>query len=125
MRRNRIWRVALLAIMLTLAACGGGAPPTQNPVPSNPPTAAPATAAPPAAATNTTAPPAATNTTGTTSGNTVNTMNGVTLPADAAPADQQVYVQHFDNTAPFTTIDFYESVYGRAGAVADVLSDSL
>ena len=34
------------------------------------------------------------------------TLNGVTLPADAAPADQQVYVVHYDNTADFTTIDF-------------------
>ena len=91
MKSSRIWRVALLAIVLTLAACGGEAAPTQTPVPSNPPTAAPATA-PPAADTATTAPPAATNTTGTTSGNTGTTMNGVTLPADAAPADQQVYV---------------------------------
>ena len=33
--------------------------------------------------------------------------------------------QHYDNTADFTTLDFYESVYGRAGAVADVLSDPL
>ncbi len=47
-------------------------------------------------------------------------LNGVTLPADAAPPEQQVYVTHYDNTADFTTIDLYESVYKRGGAVADV-----
>jgi ABC-type oligopeptide transport system substrate-binding subunit len=32
---------------------------------------------------------------------------------------------HYDSTADFTTVDFYESVYKRAGAISDVLSDSL
>src|SRR3954468_17164895 len=58
-------------------------------------------------------------------GNSSGTLNGVTLPADAAPADQQVYIQAYDNTADFTTIDFYESVYKRGGSVTDILSDSL
>ncbi|KPV51088.1 ABC transporter substrate-binding protein, partial [Kouleothrix aurantiaca] len=53
------------------------------------------------------------------------TLNGVTLPADAAPPAQQVYVVHYDNTADFTTIDFFESVYKRGGAITDVLSDPL
>jgi len=47
------------------------------------------------------------------------------LPADAAAADQQVYVTHFDSTADATTVDFYESVYKRGGAITDVLSESL
>src|SRR4051794_34948236 len=53
------------------------------------------------------------------------TLNGITLPTDAAPADQQVYVVHYNNTADFTTIDFFESVYKRGGSVADLLSDPL
>ena len=36
-----------------------------------------------------------------------------------------MYIVHYDNTADFTTIDFYESVYRRGGAITDVLSDPL
>src|SRR3954454_20195982 len=68
---------------------------------------------------------AATPTAVSGTGSSAGTLNGVTLPADAAPADQQVFVTHYDNTADFTTIDFYESVYKRGGATADLLSDSL
>ncbi len=98
---NRIWSIALLALVLTLSACGGDTAPTATPVANG----------------------QSSGSTGT--GSSAGTLNGVTLPADAAPADQQVYVVHYDNTAPFTTVDFYELVYGRAGAIADVLSDSL
>src|SRR5438552_806415 len=99
MKLIRIWSsVLLLTITLALAACGDTAL-TPTPVAGVPPT--------------------------TAAGGTGGTLNGITLPADAAPADQQVYVVHYDNTADFTTIDFYESVYKRAGAIADVLSDSL
>ena len=45
------------------------------------------------------------------------TLNGVTLPEDAAPADQQVFIQHYNNTADFTTIDFWESVYKRGDSI--------
>src|SRR5438477_1917940 len=101
MSRNRIWPIAFLTIALVLPACGGEQVTTPTPVVSSAPTeAAPA-------------------------GGTAGTLNGVTLPADAAPPDQQVYIVHYDNTADFTTIDFYESVYKRAGAIADILSDSL
>src|SRR5438876_4644919 len=96
--RNRIWPIALLTIALVLPACGGEQAPTATPVASNAPTEA--------------------------AGGTGGTLNGVTLPADAAPPDQQVYIVHYDNTADFTTIDFYESVYKRAAAIADILSDS-
>src|SRR3954447_17802050 len=102
MKRTRIWSVVLLAIVLTLSACGTETVPTPTPVTGG-------------------APATGTESTGGTAG----TLNGVTLPADAAPPDQQVYVVHYDNTADFTTVDFYESVYKRAGAIADVLSDSL
>ncbi len=47
------------------------------------------------------------------------------LPADAAGPEQQVYVTHYDSTSDFTTIDFYESVYKRGGAISDILSDPL
>jgi ABC-type transport system substrate-binding protein len=113
MSHSRLWSIALLVVTLTvvLAACGGTAPtPAGQPAA---PTAAPAAAAPTAAQAEQPAAPAG------------GTLNGVTLPPDAAPADQQVYVVHYDNTADFTTIDFYESVYKRGGAVADILSDPL
>jgi ABC-type oligopeptide transport system substrate-binding subunit len=99
MRRNRILSVVLLVpLLVSLAACGDtAATPTAV-------SAVPATAG---------------------TGGSAGTLNGVTLPTDAAPADQQVYIIHYDNTADFTTIDFFESVYKRAGAMTDVLSDPL
>jgi len=111
MSRNRIWSAILLMLALAMSACGTESP-TASPVANNP---APA-------ATGTTA---ASSSGGTSGGGSAGTLNGVTLPADAAPADQQVYVAHYDNTADFTTIDFYESVYKRGGSVTDILSDSL
>jgi ABC-type oligopeptide transport system substrate-binding subunit len=123
MSRNRLWSMVLLgcAVMLMLAACGGTAPTPagQAPGPSNE-SAAPTSAGSEAAA----APTSAASEAGSAPASN-GTINGVTLPDDAAPADQQVYVVHYDNTSDFTTIDFYESVYKRGGAVADILSDSL
>jgi ABC-type oligopeptide transport system substrate-binding subunit len=113
----------LTTLALVLAACGGTAP-----TPASQPTAAPAAGAPtaaPAAGAPTAAPAAEAPTAAPAEPAAGGTLNGVTLPADAAPADQQVYVVHYDNTADFTTIDFFESVYKRGGAVADVLSDAL
>jgi ABC-type oligopeptide transport system substrate-binding subunit len=107
--------VVLLLFSLVLAACGGSAPATT--VPTTAPAATQPTAAAPAAAEPTAAPAAEPATGGT--------LNGVPLPADAAPPEQQVYIVHYDNTADFTTIDFYESVYRRGGAITDVLSDPL
>ena len=46
------------------------------------------------------------------------------LPADAAPADQQIYRAPADVTNT-RVIDFYESVYERGGAIADLFSDPL
>src|SRR5215211_335594 len=104
MSRNRIWSAVLLMLALALSACGGEVAQTATPVANNPP---PTTGG------------------GTSGGGSAGVMNGVTLPADAAPADQQVYVVHYDNTADFTTIDFFESVYKRGGAITDILSDPL
>src|SRR4051812_12482779 len=131
MIRNRTWSLTLLCLVFTmiLAACGGApaATPTTAPAATAPtaapaaaePTAAPAAAEPTAApAAEPTAAPAAEPAAGAT-------PNGITLPDDAAPADQQVYVVHFDNTADFTTIDFFESVYKRGAAITDILSDPL
>src|SRR5438552_16306964 len=89
MTPNRIWAVALLTIALALSACGCdvGVTPTPTPVANNAPTV------------------------GAGAGGTAGTLNGVTLPPDAAPPDQQVFIIHYDSTADFTTIDFYESVY--------------
>jgi ABC-type transport system substrate-binding protein len=47
------------------------------------------------------------------------------MPADAAPPDQQVLVMAFDNTADFTTLDFWESVYKRGDAQADLMTEPL
>jgi ABC-type oligopeptide transport system substrate-binding subunit len=49
----------------------------------------------------------------------------VALPPDAAPPDQQVFISSYDSTADFTTIDFYESVYKRAGSKSDLLTEPL
>jgi ABC-type oligopeptide transport system substrate-binding subunit len=47
------------------------------------------------------------------------------LPADAAPPEQQVLIETYDSTAPFTTIDFWESVYNRAASNSDLLTEPL
>lgn len=121
MSRNRINSVLLvLVIAMLLWACGDTVP-TPTAVAPAQPTATTAAAGTEATATTAPAEPTATTAAASSGG----TINGVTLPADAAPADQQVYVIHFDNTADFTTIDFFESVYKRGGSLTDVLSDPL
>ncbi len=57
-------------------------------------------------------------------GPVVNSL-GRELPADAAPLDQQVLIYPYNSWQTFTTVDFYENVYQRGGALADLLSDSL
>ncbi len=106
MSRNRLWSIVVLVCvaMLALAACGGTAPAPSGQAPSTSnENAAPTGAAGEAAA----APTSAASDTGSAAAAN-GTLNGVTLPDDAAPADQQVYVVHYDNTADFTTVDFYE-----------------
>ncbi|MEO7910269.1 MAG: ABC transporter substrate-binding protein, partial [Roseiflexaceae bacterium] len=130
MIRNRTWSLTLLCLVFTmiLAACGGApaATPTTAPAAAGAtaaPAAADATAAP--AAAEPTAAPAAAEPTAAAEPVAGATLNGITLPDDAAPADQQVLVFHYDNTADFTTIDFFESVYKRGGSITDILSDPL
>jgi ABC-type oligopeptide transport system substrate-binding subunit len=134
LKRSRPISLVLLFVIVSalLAACGGAAPAPASQATTAPaaataapaaaePTAAPAAAEPtaaPAAAEPTAAPAAEPAAAG-------GILNGVTLPADAAPPEQQVFITHFDNTADFTTIDFFESVYKRGGAVTDILSDPL
>ena len=138
MRHSRPWFVFSLAtvVAMLLTACGGTAAPT---TPAADATAAPTTAAAAdatVAPTTAAAPAEPTATTGAaaaeptkapdTSAAAGSTLNGVTLPPDAAPPEYQVYVSYFDNTADFTTIDFMESVYKRGGVgVVDLLSDPL
>lgn len=124
MTHHRFFSAGILLLLLAvlLAACGAPAGtatsnPTAAPV-AEAPTEAPAAEAPTEA-------PAAAVTEAPAASAAGGTINGVTLPADAAPPEQQVYVVHYDNTADFTTIDFFESVYKRGGAVSDILSDSL
>ncbi len=108
MRRRRSTVMALTALVfsIVLAACGASAP-------STPPPAAEATSAPAAEAPAAAAP--------------VTLPNGVTLPADAAPPEYQVYVNYFQNDAPYTTLDFMESVYARGGVgpLNDLISEPL
>ena len=100
-RRSTVLAVLALIVSVVLVACGGAAP-------SAPPPAADATSAPAANAPAT-------------------LPNGVTLPADAAPPEYQVYVNYFQNDAPYTTLDFMESVYGRGGVgpLNDLISEPL
>jgi len=124
--RSRISSLVLLFVIIAalLAACGGPAAAPTGQATSAPaaavPTAAPAAAEPTAApaAAEPTAAPAAEPAAG-------GIMNGVTLPDDAAPPDQQVLITHYDNTADFTTLDFWESVYKRGGWSADLMTEPL
>src|SRR5918911_1576930 len=101
MTRLNLRSPLLVGVVFVLTACGPAAPTTA-------PAAAATTA--PAAAKPTTAPAAA---------------PAATLPADAAPPDQQVLVVAYDNTADFTTLDFWESVYKRGGARSDLFTEPL
>jgi oligopeptide transport system substrate-binding protein len=116
-RRSARWALVVVATWL-ITACGGApaAAPTAAPAATEAPTAPSvidaATATPEAVAEPTAAPVAA-------------TLNGITLPADAAPADQQVYRTFFNATTTFTTVDFLVSVYEEGGAVTNILSEPL
>jgi ABC-type transport system substrate-binding protein len=96
---------ALVALIVFLASCGGTPAAPTAPTAGTAPEATAAPAAPEA-----TAVPAAPE--APAAGQT---LNGVTLPPDAAPPEYQVYVNYFQNDAPYTTLDFMESVYNRGG----------
>ena len=118
----------MAALTLGLAACGPGAatPPAATTAPAAAPTAAPKPTTAPAAAP--TAAAAAAPTTAPTTAPAAAakpTSAPAALPADAAPPEQQVYVQAYDSTANFTTLDFWQSVYERAGASADLMTEPL
>src|SRR5262245_60423418 len=134
MSHSRLWSGALLAVTLTvvLAACGGTAP-TPASQPTAAPTAAQAEQPTAAQAEQPTAAQAEQPTAAQAEQPTAaqaeqpaagGTLNGVTLPPDAAPPEQQVLIQHYDNTANATTLDFWESVYKRGGA-ADLFTEPL
>ncbi len=89
--------VLLLFAALVVSACASGAP-------------APSAEAPAAAA--------------SAGGPVVNSL-GVELPADAAPLDQQVLVYPYSGWTTFATVDMPVSVYQRADAITDILSESL
>lgn len=91
--------LALLA--LVLAACSA---------PAGAPAEAPAAEAPAAEA--------------STGGAVVNSL-GIELPADAAPLEQQVLVYPYSGWGTFSTVDMPVSVYERADAITDILSESL
>jgi ABC-type transport system substrate-binding protein len=119
-RHSRPWSAFALATVLAmlLSACGGAAAPAA-------PAAEPTAAAEPAAPEATAAEPAAA-TAATDAAAAGGTLNGIELPADAAPPEHQAFVRYFDSSATFTTVDFMESVYNRGGnAFTDLLSDPL
>jgi ABC-type transport system substrate-binding protein len=102
---SRAWQLlAVLALALLLQACAA---------PAAPPAEAPAdTAAGEAAG-------------GEAAGEPVRNTLGKEMPADAAPLEEQVFVYPYSGWRTFTTIDFFQAVYGRADALSDLLSDSL
>ncbi len=124
-RRAFLRSASIGAGAAVLAACAGSpATPTSGPAATLvPPTTAPTLAPVVQQATTVPAPttaPAPTTTAETT------TINGIALPADAGPPEQQVFVRYFDNTATFTSVDFMVTVYeGGGNAFRDLLSDSL
>ena len=124
MTRLHLRSPLLVGLVFVLTACGPAAPtspPAATSAPATAPTTAPAakpTTAPAAAAT--TAPAAAAKPTTAPAA-----APAAALPTDAAPADQQVLVVAYDNTADFTTLDFWESVYKRGGARSDLFTEPL
>src|SRR5687768_8055432 len=53
------------------------------------------------------------------------TLNSITLPLDAAPAEQQVLVGLYPTNTTAASLDLFESVYARFFDVSDLLSDPL
>ena len=114
----------LAALTFVLAACSPAAPAPATSAPAAAaPTTAPAAAPKPTTAAAAAAPAAAPTT--APAANPAPAAAAPALPADAAPPDQQVLVLAYDNTADFTTLDFWQSVYGRAGANSDLLTEPL
>ena len=124
MTRLHLRSPLLVGLVFVLTACGPAAPtspPAATSAPATAPTTAPAAAATTApAAGATTAPAAAAKPTTAPAA-----APAAALPTDAAPADQQVLVVAYDNTADFTTLDFWESVYKRGGARSDLFTEPL
>lgn len=126
-RRLFLKRLAVVGGAGLLAACGA-APAVEAPASTTAPAASGAAAATaPAVEAAPTAPAVEAAPTAPASGQASSggVLNGAQLPADAAPADYQVYVNYYDSTSDFTTIDLMESVYKRGGAISDLLSEPL
>lgn len=116
-RRALLAGSAGMAATAVLAACGSDPAPTA--------TASGAATAPTGAASAPTAVPtrapvtvatavsgsAPTGAVAATMAGSTSASGSATLPADAAPADQQVYI--VNSTSDLRTLDFWESVYGR------------
>ncbi len=129
MTRHALQTALLSLITAGLVACGPAAPAPTPPAPAAA-TTAPAAAAKPTtapAAAATTAPAAAATTAPAAAAKptTAPAAAAAAAPADAADAAQQVLVSPYDNTADFTTLDFWESVYKRGGANADMFTEPL
>jgi ABC-type transport system substrate-binding protein len=98
---RKTWLLAaMLVLALLVQACAPAAAPADAPAADAPAAEAPA-------------------------GEPVVNSLGKEMPADAAPLDQQVFVYGYNGWQTFTTVDFFEAVYARAGALSDLLSDSL
>jgi ABC-type transport system substrate-binding protein len=128
-RRTFLKAASAGAGLFVLAACGGqqAAAPTAAPAATSvPPTVAP-TLAPigqPTAVPEATAVPEPTAVPAT---EPAATLNGVTLPADAAPPEYQVYVNYHDLTADFTSPNQMETIYkgGGFGSITTLTGDTL
>ncbi len=129
-RRSFLKAVSAGAGMFVLAACGG-APQTAAPTAAPAATLVPPTVAPTLAPiTQPTAVPAATavpEPTVAPAADAGKTVNGVVLPADAAPVEYQVYVTYHDITANFTSPNQMETIYnaGGFGATTTVTGETL
>jgi ABC-type transport system substrate-binding protein len=119
--------------MFVLAACGSSpTAPASTSAPAAtlvPPTVAPtlapvtqATAVPAA-----TEAPAATSAPAATAATPGQAALGVTLPADAAPPEYQVYVNYHDSTADFTSPNQMETIYkaGGFGSITTLTGDTI
>src|SRR5262245_43487946 len=108
LKHSRVSSLVLLFVIVAalLAACGGTSPAPAGQAATAAP-AAPAATAAPAAAEPTAAPAAAEPTAAPAAEPAAGgILNGVTLPDDAAPPDQQVLITQFNIAGDATTLDF-------------------
>lgn len=127
-RRTFLRAAAIGAGSAVLVACGGGGAtsPTAAPATLVPPTTAP-TLAPIVQATPVPEATPAPAPTEAPAAGAATTINGVTLPADAAAPEYQTFVTYFDISADFTSLNQMETVYksGGFGSITNLMGDTI